>query len=535
MNESIREDKGILSSTWYSLEYASEKLKSDQEFLISLFTHKIYYQAYDINNLKYISSEILKNEDFMRKMMYWDPRAFQFVDDSLKNKTRFMNKVKSDLPNEFLEFCTEDQKNNKDFVLESFRKSIFNFKHVSQELKEDEEFIFENLIKPGCRKEFPFVMRYISEKLWNNIVFFKKILKFHPEAVLKNVSEKYFTNHDIVKFAIKLDFQLMKYFPFVYENDETMMEYLNIEPRVLKFASEKLKNDKKIVKKAFNKQHDSLEFASDKIRGNIEFMKKCVKKYGHAVKYAEFPLNFDEELAMLAIENNPTSLKYLPNQLKSSESLVLLACQKNGTCIKFAADSLLTNVNIIKTAFQTIPTKISMTYYVPRKLLLDRDFTIEMMKNKIRFWDFISARISANVKFRDDKEFIILGMNFDGYILTMANKSFQNKEFLIECCESEANPLALRYFNLDLFDDESIEKVLKIDGKFIVGIPDTKKNDNLIFKALSNIQHDAHDARYIFQHLSVIFQQDKSIEWKCMSYFKLIFDVNVFDLSLKFV
>jgi hypothetical protein len=174
-----------------------------------------------------------------------------------------------------------------------------------------------------------------------------------------------------------------------------------------------------------------------------------------------------------------------------------------------------------------------MSHYIPSNLLYQRDFALEMMKNQVRFWDFIEVR--DVLEFQNDKEFILQAMKFSGYILNMVPKNYQSKEFLIECCENQSNPESIRYFNLDIFDYESLEKILKIDSRYIIGVDFLILNEKWILFAFSNVRNGVQDARFIFQNLPMKFKQDKSMEWKSMSYFKWIFDLSVFDLFFEFV
>lgn len=156
---------------------------------------------------------------------------------------------------------------------------------------------------------------------------------------------------------------------------------------ILKYVSDNLKNDKKIVMTALYKKHyietyklrrldicgrelpieeqqhiliDKkedfevtkkigllLQHASKRLQDDKEVVKLAVEKNGLALKYASDNLKNDKEIVIIAIRNNPYSLEFASDNLKNDKEVVKLAINKNKLVAKYAGKKLLCDKEIL--------------------------------------------------------------------------------------------------------------------------------------------------------------------------------------------
>ena len=118
----------------------------------------------------------------------------------------------------------------------------------------------------------------------------------------------------------------------------------------LEFASEKIKDDREIVLAAVTKSGSALEFASDKLKDDKEIVLAAVTKYGGALEYASTKLKDDREFILAAVTNGGFALQYASDKLKDDKEIVLAAVTDDGRALEYASDKLNGDPEIVLTA-----------------------------------------------------------------------------------------------------------------------------------------------------------------------------------------
>lgn len=165
-----------------SLEYASERLKNDREFIINtaikLKTDKVVYFA---------SSSLTHNK--------------QFNIDIIK-KIGFN-----------LYFVFDEFKDDIDVVEAAVKNDIRNFEHASERLKENEIIILD------LTKKYGPVLRYASNKLLNNPNFMLKAISLYNGSI-KYIGKELRTNDSFIDEVINIDKWNKEYFKRGYYERE---------------------------------------------------------------------------------------------------------------------------------------------------------------------------------------------------------------------------------------------------------------------------------------------------------------------------
>lgn len=157
-----------------SLEYASQRLKNDKEFIIStaikLKTDKVIYFA---------SESLIHNK--------------QFVIDIIK-RIGFN-----------LYFVFDEFKDDIDVVEAAVRNDIRNFEHASDRLKENEIIVLD------LTKKYGPVLRYASNKLLNNPNFMMKAISIYNGSI-KYIGKELRLNDSFIDEVINIDKWNKEYF-----------------------------------------------------------------------------------------------------------------------------------------------------------------------------------------------------------------------------------------------------------------------------------------------------------------------------------
>jgi len=134
---------------------------------------------------------------------------------------------------------------------------------------------------------------------------------------VKKVGKMLFYASDILKddkklviSAVSNDGSALEYASNNLKNDKDVVsatvnsDYDYSNYRVLCFASETFKNDREIVLAAVTYNPNELCFASDTLKNDREIVYAAISKNGNQFKYASEHLRNDKELALLAISNS---------------------------------------------------------------------------------------------------------------------------------------------------------------------------------------------------------------------------------------
>lgn len=258
-----------------SLEFAGEKLKNDRDVVM---------EAVQKNGktLRFVGKELKNNEEVIMQAVCQNIEAFEFVSMQFKENDNFMkNTIK--ICNGGLKYASENLKKDRNFIIELVKINGMELAYASKELREDKE-VCLSAIDQDIRA-FLYVQ---NEEIQNNIKYVKKLLKNNERYIFSELSEKWRDNEEIVRSVVS--------------------EY----GELLEFASERLKDDKKIVLEAIECKCNDMWFG----RGNIP---------QSPLKYASGRLKDDDEIVLKAIMKNNEALRFASKRLKNKYKKVVIS------------------------------------------------------------------------------------------------------------------------------------------------------------------------------------------------------------------
>ena len=105
----------------------------------------------------------------------------------------------------------------------------------------------------------------------------------------------------------------------------------------LEYASEILRDNKKIVLTAVKTSGNSLQYASERLRGNKKIVLTAVNSCGYSLKYASERLQDDKEIVLMAIKTSCNTIMYASKRLQD-DKLFLIDCYRYNQNMKYYSD-----------------------------------------------------------------------------------------------------------------------------------------------------------------------------------------------------
>ena len=140
------------------------------------------------------------------------------------------------------------------------------------------------------------VLDMASNKLLKDENFYIELLEVwdkmgEPCEVLEEIDKKWFDNENVMLAAVKY-----------------------CDGEVLKYVSDRLKNDKNFLLKAIEINEYEFENLDEKFKKDEEFILKAIKNNGLILRYLDSKFKKDKEIVLEAIKNTPLAFLYIDNK-----------------------------------------------------------------------------------------------------------------------------------------------------------------------------------------------------------------------------
>ncbi len=227
--------------------------------------------------------------------------------------------------------------------------------------------------------------------------------------------------------------KILKYASDTIKNDkEIVLKATTLYGEELEFASVALQNDKEVVLKAVNSNGDSLKFASEKLRNDREIVLKAVKQDGNSLYYASKEIKNNEEIILEAINENVISFQYASDLIKTNKNLCLIAVEKEGLILEYLSNELKKDIEIVKIAVSKNGNSL--------------EFASEDMKKnneivKIAVSNSGYALKYASEELKNNKEIVLKAINSDFTALEFASENLKKDNEIQLMVEKQKNEL----------------------------------------------------------------------------------------------
>jgi hypothetical protein len=275
----------------------------------------------------------------------------------------------------------ENINDNKNIMIEAIKNNVTLFDSLSDNLKNDKEFIMSLL---DVNERYLFI---INEKFYDDDDIATLIVEKYPEEY-NMLSLRQKNNRDLALQCLKKA-NIYKYLPSTFKSD---MEFL---------------------KEGF-KYGGIFKTLSNELRSNKEVIMEALKYDANVVKQIYFKEPdkakdfFTDEIIEEMLSINGLAIAYLDENIKSNRKYAMMAIKQNPKSIKFIDKQLYTDYEIIMTALKNDSSLISLIdtidYNIALKLVKDNPNNYSLLKNNM-----------------DDYEIILETLKQDGYKLFMVD------------------------------------------------------------------------------------------------------------------
>lgn len=212
---------------------------------------------------------------------------------------------------------------------------------------------------------------------------------------------------------------------------------------ILEFASERLKNDKDIIKEAIKHDACALTYASDGIKNDKDVVLFTVSKDGTLLGEVSDRLRDDKDVVLVAVTTNPSALAWASDRLRDDKDVVMAALSNGkkgndaydipGMALSFASDNLKADREIVELAIKGTGAAI---VYASDELKDDKELVKKAYSNNhFRLMECeIIEHISERLK--KDEDIMILSLESGEEYCWIYEVDTKNPK-IIKLCEEE--------------------------------------------------------------------------------------------------
>jgi len=290
---------------------------------------------------------------------------FEHLSDELKNDEQFILQLMYKSEGWIFPFLLEKFKNDREFVLEALKQRGGSFEHASDNLKKNRDFVIEVVKIQGH------ALKYASEEFKND-----------REVVIESVKESW-PSFEYASDSLK-------------KNRDFVIEVVKIQVHALKYANEELKNDGEFVLEAVKQNGWSFQHASDSLKKNREFVIEVVKTKGYALKYASEEFKNDREVVMEAVKNYDFSFEYASDSLKKNRDFVIEIVKIKGNALKYVSEEFKNDGEVV---MEAVKQNGSSLQYASEELKNDSEVVMESVKESWSSFEYASDNLKKNRDF----------------------------------------------------------------------------------------------------------------------------------------
>eukprot|EP01080_Neovahlkampfia_damariscottae_P009253 gene9253-1340_t len=367
-----------------------------------------------------------------------------------------------------------------------------------QDISDDEDEEYDSEDDVFSSKFIPPIPQQISKKKQNRIP--------KPQQTLSSPSRKNeisITNSKVSALQkIKLDMKIpdrclehikKDYHYFIYATEQMkddkklIIQAVNINPLILEYVSDRLKNDNDIYMTAFKKNSMSIKFLPEEYKSNEEIIIEGIKQHVKSLYFVSLKLKNDPNFMLRAFDINQSSIEYISDILKDSKDFFSKVLQKNGKMLKYSSKNLKNQKDLVLLAFENyfndlskLHDDVNVLQDVGMNLKNDSDVVLKALKmgNLLKY---------ASKEFQSKMEFVRTSIETNPKNLQFASSEIRNNKNLVLYSfghyHSKQNNLLEFVDDSLLNDEELLIEAAKAGHSLQFKVPDSLKNNKELMTA----------------------------------------------------
>ncbi|KAG2378594.1 hypothetical protein C9374_008233 [Naegleria lovaniensis] len=451
----------------------------------------------------------------------------ELLDDCFRNDLRYLLNFQASCP-------VALDPDNRDLAMRTIKSFPMDLRYASERLQNDKEVVWKAI------KENAEALQFASHELRNDkITVIKALISGNVQVInyasdeLRNDSELQAAVAMISKHGVKnLVFSLNDAMPEVRNNLYLTYMSIMLKEHNLKYATDKFKSDRELVKLAVQHQHDIFQFASLELRTDCEFVLELLRKHPSGlndfvcrdlsrdqtfniqwINIARTELkqeivfrtwflnNFARDRDMVCYYFDPLSslkcdywiaVELVKNYYTQDREILSRILRKCGSALKFISNDFKNDRDIVLNAVTSSGFALQ---YVSGSLCHDREVVICALKNEGNALQFVSKELT------NDRELVLTAVLQNGNSLRYAREEFKNdREIILTALRKPTNILGIiENISEDMRNDREImwDAAIKSNGSALPFASDQLKQDRQF--VLNLVERDASFLKYLPQ------------------------------------
>lgn len=368
------------------LEDVDEKFYNDKNLILKSISNFPGWDPATPTLPKYVSSELLNDNTFVKKMLCLNGEFLQFLsDEQRRDKQLVLCAVSQN--GMALEFANSVLKNDKDVVLDAVKENEFAIEFASQELKSDKE-VFLTALKRSPLSYY--AIKFADSSLILNRNFLIEAVKINGR-VLDEIQDYYSYDVELLLEATKNGCRLKNTLcEKLSENQDVALKLVEYSPKLYYSLCEKAKENKNVATLALKSHQipiDSLPknlLYDDDFRAQIEILLKdknnlleAIRKYGLPTVNFDTKHKFDREVAIASFKKDCMYLGNFSHDIQCDEKVVFAAITTCSGDMRSVCPELKKNEKFLLKAFEVNP---NLIHFLPEKYRKNKDYVLMAIK-----------------------------------------------------------------------------------------------------------------------------------------------------------
>ena len=485
-------------------------LNGDFRFIRDIDNEELLFKAIKLNNdvVKYINPLMLKNRDFVKKMVSHSGFVVKNLDENVRNDLEIM-KIAIKQNYNVARFIGENLLNDEEALIEFIKCNKYCFSYIPDD-KKSRRLIDMAIEEKSCSldslpEQYLFDRNLILKILSYNAYGFSKLSSdFRSDReICKLAIKKDATNYKDINFSLKNDIELIElalkskgeifeYIPEKLKNKENILLAINscseyyLEKKVLVYIPKKLLEDEDIIFAIGKRNSKLLEKYIDKERKrSAEFLKKVVENGVQEISFFDMDLFADEDIILTIAKkiNYEKFYNYISYKLLNDYDFLIKLAEIQPECIEKFYDKVFKDpVMIMK--LNNISDKLIKFCpyygYYSKDLLeensfnVDRNYTLSVVRK------YSYAYLNLKDEFKNDIDFILETLIRAPYLFLCIPKEHQLDRNLVLMVIKKIPDL---YCELDQklqLDLEIVKIVINKNWKILANVPTSLKKEKSI-------------------------------------------------------
>mmetsp|Transcript_87749 Transcript_87749/g.183430 ORF Transcript_87749/g.183430 Transcript_87749/m.183430 type:complete len:478 (-) Transcript_87749:249-1682(-) len=382
----------------------------------------------DWQSCEFAPEELLKDHEFMSKIVKISGYAFEFADEELKEDPKLCLEAVRHSFGDAMQWVPPVLHRNRPFMLACVAVSADVMRFVSNKAYNDEGAKIKSVDgvfycwRRGGKEGIPFVTGPCTPQNGKPCESCANFLSDPDNCPLPQ-------DRGFMKEAVKLNWMCLKYATDELKGErEIVMLAVQSGGWALSYASEALQTDREVALAATKQNWQVFKVLARKLRVDAEIAEAAIRQDWHAIKLVAKELKTDVNLARIAVEQSWISFQFLPKELRAMRELALLAVQQDWKAFQHMGKDLKSDKELALVAVKQSGSALEL---VSDSLQADREVAHAAVQQDWAALQFVSNSLKS------DEALVLQAVKANGFALKFAAEDLKCREVLVQAAQQQ--------------------------------------------------------------------------------------------------